>query len=207
VNLVGTASGNLVLQWISKPLLMPYLLVYTILVGGTARPTARWIHNGLFFATIADIALQIPGTPTFMLGIAFFAAMQVCFIAAYLRLGALRRLREDLWTRLWIPLAYLAVWAALNLALGGEFGDLRIPIAVYSLLLVTMAATASLLGARVGIGGALFLISDAMIGLGVAHLGFTGRDVAVMLTYGAAQALIVDGWLVRTSTMTPERSP
>lgn len=72
--------------------------------------------------------------------------------------------------------------------------SLRIPVAGYSLLLTAMAAASTRLGPVAGVGGALFLLSDTLIATGVADWPQLPRpDFWIMLTYAAAQFLLVSG--------------
>jgi uncharacterized membrane protein YhhN len=139
-------------------------------------------------ATIGDVGLAYDAT--FLVGMVGFLAMQVCYIAGFVRLGALARLRA----RWWIVAAYAALWVVANLALGPRLGDLQVPILVYSLALATMATVSAGVDRRVGLGGLLFLISDMLIGLQKADLDFSGRGTVVMVTYLVAQYLLVTGW-------------
>ena len=77
---------------------------------------------------------------------------------------------------------------------GAQPGDLRLPILVYSLAVCAMAAVAAGVDARVGLGGLLFLASDMLIGLDLADLDFPGRGTVSMVTYLAAEYLVVTGW-------------
>lgn len=190
LNLLSVATGNSTLEWLTKPLLMPVLL-WLLLARGAAEPrTKPWLLTGLVSATVADIALLVPGESALLTGIGFFAMMQLCFITAYTRVT---RILAGWRTLLWIPLAYLAFWLGFNTLMWTSFGTMALPIAVYSLLLATMAAAASAISVPVGLGGLLFMVSDLMIGLGIANIDFPGRGVAIMATYCAAQFLIITG--------------
>ena len=66
------------------------------------------------------------------------------------------------------------------------------PVVVYGLALTTMAVLSTGVSTLAGVGGAVFMASDALIALGE----FTGIDLPqqdfwVMLTYVAGQTLIV----------------
>jgi uncharacterized membrane protein YhhN len=62
---------------------------------------------------------------------------------------------------------------------------------VYGLALFAMASLAACRDGLLGLGGLVFAVSDVLLGLGAAGLGFAGRDVVVMVTYAVAQAVIV----------------
>lgn len=76
--------------------------------------------------------------------------------------------------------------------------DLRIPLTGYSLLLTAMAWRAGVFGPYAAVGGALFLLSDALIATGIAEWPQApAPDFWVMLTYIAAQALLTLGVLTK----------
>ncbi len=172
-----------------KAVLMPSLLIWVLLALGAAAP--RLLVAGLAFATIGDVGLEFDSL--FLVGMAGFLAMQVCYVLGFIGMGAWPNVRRS-WA---VAAGYLVFWVAANALLGPRLGDLRIPILVYSLALCVMATFAAGIDRRVGIGGMLFLFSDMLIGVDLADLGFPGRGMIVMLTYFAAQYLIVTGWARR----------
>jgi uncharacterized membrane protein YhhN len=189
VNLVGAATGSRVLELLSKPLLVPLLVIWVLLVRRGTAPRALVVGLGL--AWLGDLALMVDGTAAFLAGLGFFLGMQVAYSAGFVGLGAAAVLRR----RWWLPVGALVLWAGLNLALGPSLGELRIPLAVYSAALVTMATLACAGSAVVGAGGLLFLVSDLMIGMDAAGIEIPARGLLVMATYIAAQLLITTGWL------------
>ncbi|WP_433609765.1 lysoplasmalogenase [Dactylosporangium sp. CA-139114] len=187
VELLGVATDQHVLQWIAKPLIAPLLLWYLHQRGPIA--------TALVFATIGDIVLLIPGKVPFLLGMAAFLGTQTALLAGFLRRGRPRALAVA---------GYAVVWAGANAALWGQLGALRGPILGYSLALAAMACAATGVNARTGLGGALFLVSDLLIGVGAAGRDFPGRDLVVMATYASALYLIVTA---AVSARAPEPRP
>ena len=179
VELTGVALSWHPLQWIAKPLLAPLLLWY--LLRTTGMSLIGW---GLIFAFAGDVALLVPGTAPFLLGMACFLGTQICFLLAFLRRAPLHGFAAA---------GYAVLWAALNILLWPALGTQRLPILVYSLALSAMAAAAFAVSRTVATGAALFLLSDLLIGLGAADLDFPGRDLIVMTTYIAALLLITTG--------------
>jgi uncharacterized membrane protein YhhN len=178
-----------------KAVLMPCLLLWVLVSLGGSAP--RLLLAGLALATVGDVGLEFDAT--FMIGMAGFLAMQVCYVLGFIGLGAWPAVR-----RRWpIAAGYLAFWMAVNAVLGPLLEDLRIPILVYSLALCVMAVFAAGVDSRVGVGGLLFLVSDMLIGLDLAGLGFPGRGLVVMVTYLAAQYLIATGWVRRLRPEVP----
>ena len=190
VNLVGGAAtagtdGVRLSDVFTKPLLMLALAGFVVAAARPSRPS-RLAVGGLLLGGVGDAALLGHGT-WFLVGMGAFALGHACYLTAFLRRGAAATLRR----RWWIPVGYLAVWAGLIvLVWPGLDGGLRVPVLVYSLLLTAMAATAAGTGRVAGIGGALFLVSDGTLALGMADVDFPGRGAVVMPTYLAAQLLI-----------------
>jgi uncharacterized membrane protein YhhN len=195
VELAAVAFDFDAVRWGSKPALTLLLLGYLIASVAPGQRATRLFGLGLLVACAADLALLVEGTTAFLIGMGLFAVMQVLYMTAFVKLGALQAFRR----RYAVPACYLAFWAGLIIALWPRLGPLAAPVAVYSLLLVTMAALAFGLGrAREpgrlpGVGGALFVVSDLILGLGVAGLDLPGAGLAVMSTYAAAQLLLTVG--------------
>lgn len=186
-DLVAVALHLPALEWACKPLLAPLLAVYLWRSTGARH---RRVLAGLLLAAAGDVALLGHGQVAFGAGMLCFLGMQIAYVAAFRGAGAFGMLRD----RWWLPAAYLAGWAVANAALGPSLGVvLGTAVAVYSLALVAMAATAPVMGAAAGWGGALFVVSDLLIGVGAAGRSFSGSAVLVMSTYLVAQALIVSG--------------
>jgi uncharacterized membrane protein YhhN len=120
-----------------------------------------------------------------------FAAAHACYITALARDGAARGVRPR------VAAGYAALWAVLIAVLWrGLDSSLRVPVAAYSLLLVAMAVLASGRNREAAAGGALFVVSDALIACGLAGInGVPRQDAAVMPTYIAAQFLLAAGFL------------
>ena len=180
--------GSELLDRVLKGMLMPALLLCVLVTLGARSP--RWLVAGLVFATIGDIAIDV----AFEAGLLGFLVMQLCYIAGFARLGASRAR-----TTRWAGLGYGLVWGSVNLMLGPSLGDLRIPVLIYSAAICLMAALGAGVSARVGVGAALFLLSDALIACGEADVDFAGRSALIMPAYLIGQYLIATGWMRRVS--------
>jgi len=109
-----------------------------------------------------------------------------------------------------ITALYVATWAALIVLLWPGLGALRIPVALYALLLTGTAATSAGFGLRTGLGGLLFFVSDGLISLRLADLPQPPlADLWIMSTYIAAQYLLASGVLraQRAASPTPQAAP
>ncbi|MEV0392262.1 lysoplasmalogenase [Polymorphospora rubra] len=181
VELLGVVLDLPVLQWLAKPLLAPVLLAWL----WTVRRRFDGVAVGLVFATAGDVALLMSGQTAFLAGMGFFLGTQISFLVAFVRRGR---------PPLAALLGYAALWVTANALLWSALGPLRLPILGYSLALCAMAAAATGVSRRTAVGGALFLFSDLVIGLGAAGTTLPGHHLLVMTTYIAALLLITTGW-------------
>ncbi|GAA3389519.1 lysoplasmalogenase [Cryptosporangium minutisporangium] len=191
VELIAVAADWTVLQWLAKPLLAPLLAVYLV---GRVRPDLVLVALG--FATAGDVALLIDGEVPFLIGMLCFLGTQLCLTVAFLRHAR---------PRWWAFAGYAVPWATANALLWERLGTLRVPVLVYSLALSAMAAAAVGVSRRVAVGGALFLVSDFLIGIGAADIEVPGQSVLIMATYTAALALIVTGWAAKPVSVVSQK--
>ncbi|MFD7335891.1 lysoplasmalogenase [Streptomyces violascens] len=181
--LAGWHTGHL----LAKPLLMPLLAGHVYARGGP-----RLLVAALLCGWGGDVFLLSGADAAFLLGMGCFAAGHVCYLVLFGR----GRTHAGLGAAYGIALAgtVAALWADLP-------AGLRIPVAGYSLLLTAMAYRSSRLGPIVGLGGALFLLSDTLIATGVADWPQPPRpDFWIMLTYLGAQALLAQAYRERSRT-------
>lgn len=177
---------------VAKVLLLPLLAVGALLC---AAP--RLLVVALVFGWAGDVLLMFGNDLFFLAGMGAFAAGHVSYLVLFLkygtRYGAPRaRVRSTA-----VVLGTLALMVAvLALLWTGLPGVLRIPVTLYCCLLTAMGLNSGRLGPVAALGGALFMVSDTLLATGLA-----GRpdvpvlDFWVMLTYTAAQLLLVIGAL------------
>lgn len=180
---------------VATPLLMPLLMIWVLSLG--ERPWLLFI--GLIGATLGDIFLMFPekrDRKFFLFGTFSFSFTHVIYIIYFIRLW--ERIHVPYY--LWIAAAFLAVaTAVLYIRMRKNLGKLNIPVAIYSLLLLSTAVIILLsysvlplnlyLMALAGI--LLFLLSDAALSQDWFIKEFrTARPIA-MGTYIIAQLLLV----------------
>ncbi|MFE6283758.1 lysoplasmalogenase [Streptomyces sp. NPDC057877] len=184
VDLASLAGGFDAGHLAAKPLLMPLLAAHAHL-SGAPRP----LVVALLFGWGGDLLLLSDAEPAFLAGMASFAGGHVCYLVLFSRHGTPRARA--------VLVGYVVVLAVtVSLLWPGLPADLRVPVAGYSLLLTAMAYGATRLGPVAAAGGALFLLSDTLIATGVADWPqLPAPDFWVMLTYAAAQYLLVRGTL------------
>jgi uncharacterized membrane protein YhhN len=173
----------------TKPLLMPALAAFALTAAGERMDEIRLPAAGMALSGLGDAAL-LGSERWFIPGMGAFAAAHACYITALARDGAAAGARPK------VAAGYAALWAVLIAVLWRRLGALRGPVAVYSLLLVAMAVLASGRNRQAAAGGALFVVSDALIACGLAGLDvFPRQESAVMPTYATAQFLLAAGFL------------
>ncbi|SDT05239.1 lysoplasmalogenase [Microterricola viridarii] len=173
----------------SKWLLMPALVLAVI----AATPARRSTATALLLAAITlswlgDITPLYANDFFFVLGLSFFLLAHVAYLLLFVRgLGYAR-------PRAW-ALVYLLWWLAFVALLGPSLGSLLIPVALYGLVLGAMAAAASRGTLAIACGGALFLVSDTLLGSNkfLATLDLWQSGFLIMVTYLAGQGLIAWG--------------
>jgi uncharacterized membrane protein YhhN len=180
---------------VTKPLFMPALAAFTLAAAGDREQDMRLPAAGMILSGIGDTVLL--GQEGWLVpGMGAFAAAHACYIMALARNGAARGARPR------VAAGYAALWAILIAVLWRGLGSLRVPVAAYSLLLVSMAVLASGRNRAAAAGGALFVASDALIACSLAGISAVPRqESAVMPTYVAAQFLLAVGYL------RPQRGP
>ncbi|WP_245238853.1 lysoplasmalogenase [Streptomyces sp. MZ04] len=185
-----------------KPLLMPLLAAYVATVKGP-----RLLIGALLFGWGGDTLLLADADPAFLAGMGSFAAGHVCYLLLFKRHGkgyGTARARGA-----GLVAAYAAALVTTVALLWPDLpADMRGPVAGYSLLLTAMAFGATTLGLTAAAGGALFLLSDTLIATGVAEWPQAPRpDFWIMLTYIAAQFLLVRGVLAALPARAPHTPP
>lgn len=173
----------------SQVLLMPALaLVLLALPSGDRGPAWPWALGALAFSWVGDsLPRVVPEDAQFLAMVGGFAVAQVLWIVAFTR--GLRGRPPRAWTLLLVVVAIALLVATVPTA-----GALAPAVVFYGLLLLAVAYLASSHGWVGGLGGALFVLSDGLIALGAFRpelVDWAQRDLLVMATYVAAQALFV----------------
>ncbi|MBX3093904.1 MAG: lysoplasmalogenase [Cryobacterium sp.] len=194
VYLVAQYLGDDAVTDFAKPLLMPVLLVgFLFAVPRVRSELAILATLALVLSWLGDVTLGSVGEIWFLVGLGFFLLAHVAYVVLFLR--ALRTGPLSRWA-----LVYVVWWLGLVIVLWPHLGNLLIPVAIYGLVLGAMGAIGLSCNRWIAFGGALFVISDSLLGLNRFHPDFELWQVhtLIMLTYIAAQGLIAYG-AVRTA--------
>lgn len=176
----------------AKPL--PVLCLLLWVLQGSGGKSARLVAIGLALCLVADILIEL----SFLAGLATFLVAHVFYIAAFFTE-----------TSAWLPLRalpFIAWGASVFLFLWPRLGTMRIPVAVYVLVICTMmwraaACVGSGNAPNVGewsalVGAVLFAASDTLIALDRFHAPIAGVRTPIILLYWLGQ------WGIALSTRT-----
>lgn len=177
------------LAGISKWMLMPALALAVI----TSTPARRSSATALLLGAITlswfgDITPLYASDWFFVLGLSFFLLAHIAYLTLFVRGLGYRRPRP-------IALVYVLWWLAFVALLGPWLGALLVPVAAYGAVLGAMAAFATRGTAPIAIGGALFLVSDTLLGSDrfLPGLDLWQSGFLIMITYLGGQGLIAWG--------------
>jgi uncharacterized membrane protein YhhN len=187
-------------QTITKCLLAPLLALWAWQLEGP-----RLLILGLVFCFFGDLFMDLDPR-WFIAGMAAFAAAHICFIALFIKRGAIDALRgsfagpfTERWRGMLVLLYVFGAAAFVAWSWSGFPADIRPAVPVYALLLTGTATTSIVLDSRAGIGAALFVVSDALIASGWDQYGIaaTWQRVTIMALYAVGIFLITAGVLNR----------
>jgi uncharacterized membrane protein YhhN len=187
-------------RWFSKPLLMPVLLL-GFFFGSTKRNGVNFylIIEALLLSWGGDVLLQMKNM--FIPGLVSFLLAHVCYIIYFLRSNSGAKGLLQLQPLSGIPvLIYIVVFLW---QLYPFLDALKIPVTVYAMTIgimllasINMRRKTSDPAATLFLSGAfLFVLSDSMLAVNMFAYNHLILSVCVMITYAAAQYLIVKGVL------------
>jgi uncharacterized membrane protein YhhN len=196
--------GKTEYRQITKLLIMPILMLYlyTNVKKNKYQISKMIIFTGLLFSFIGDALLIKSGTGWFIAGMIAFLITHLCYTGFFLRIAKVKFTNA---TEFAIAAVIVSVISVKILQfLGPYLGEMKLPVKIYVAAISVMAATAAnLLGNKLlkilatsfFIPGALlFMLSDAVLAVNhfIYHEPFL--DVVVMMSYGYAQCLMVQGF-------------
>jgi uncharacterized membrane protein YhhN len=203
-----------VLAYVFKPLATVLVIVFAW-GRGRASPGAvagrqpgvrpivrRWIIAGLVLSLVGDVALLWP-REGFLPGLVSFLLAHGAYLWAFTRVRRFAALALPF-------VAYAAVAGGiLALLWPGVPAALRLPVLLYVLALASMAAQAAVLwrlreprGAVLAAGGALFVLSDALLAINRFSTPLPMASLWILASYWSAQWCIA-AWLAPRAGDTP----
>ncbi|MCB0648344.1 MAG: lysoplasmalogenase [Saprospiraceae bacterium] len=177
-------------RWFSKPLIMISLIyLYAQVKDGAID---RMFFSAMIFALLGDVFLLVNKSNFFILGILAFMVMQVRYGQYFLRQRKLFGSYKYILSAIVIA---ICLW--FNITFSDRFGELRIPVMVYSGAISFMAITAIAQekSRLILYGSLIFVLSDLLLAYNKFVNPMMKLDIWVMITYSLAQFLIVNGSL------------
>lgn len=191
--------ANSLLPWIFTPLATLLLLVIAFANCRAHKDSySLWIAVGLTFSLAGDVLLLRP-EDFFTLGLSAFLLTHIAYLFAFTR-DTRFPARLGVWVLylLFAACCYFLLFSRLPAAL-------RLPVAIYSVFLLSMAAQAMgrsfLLRSKAArfaaIGALLFVLSDGLLAFDRFYTPLRFAPLLVLLPYYAGQ------WLIASSTDDP----
>lgn len=190
-------------RWLTKPLLMPLLLL-GFYVGSTKRNSTGFyfIAAALVFSWAGDVLLQMKGM--FIPGLISFLLAHIFYIVYFIRSNPHKKGLLQFQPLIGIP---VLLYILLFLWLIFPYLDaLKIPVTVYGITIGTMLLASINMRRKINddaatyfiIGAILFVVSDSLLAVNLFAYSHMLLSLCVMLTYSSAQYLIVKGALLHT---------
>lgn len=203
VNLWSEMTSSQLGIYLSKPLLMTFLGLFFISATGLKTIFSRQILAGLAFSLAGDTLLMFnaPGREQFFLfGLGAFLVAHLCYIFAFL--GFRKEVSGAFRGQPFLALPFFAFLAGFLAYLWpGIPADLKIPVAVYSTVIIAMSMSCFNLRPKIEArtffllftGVVFFIISDSLIALSKFQSSewmHSQMRLFIMITYLVAQYLI-----------------
>ena len=144
-DLIGVYAGNETLRYITKPLLMPVLIVYFI---STTRlftsALKNWIILALWVSWLGDVFLifESMNSSFFIFGLIAFLVAHIFYIMFFeivVRLESLKR-------KYWLFFPVLIYYVALIYILSPYLGEMKLPVRIYGAVISYMLIQALQVG-------------------------------------------------------------
>ncbi len=200
LHIAGMETGNQWMQYVSKPALMPLLMIYfAASTTSQSSPLNKWILLALFFSLAGDVLLmfqeKIPDF--FLFGLSAFLLAHVFYIVFFHAI----RVKEGIKAKPLLLLPVTIYYAGLMFWLSPYLGEMAMPVRIYGLIISFMLMLALHIlyirnkkAAPLMVAGALlFVLSDSFLAINKFYMPFQLAGTLIMLTYGFAQYLIVQG--------------
>ncbi len=194
------------LNFVFKPLTTALIIVYAWRRGQDQAVQRRWVLVGLALSWCGDVALLWP-QQGFLPGLVSFLLAHLAYLWAFTRQVRLARNANP-----FVGYAILAA-AILWLLWPGVPAGLRLPVLAYVVGLGAMAAQAAVVwrsgaarGAVLAAGGALFMLSDALLASNKFMQALPLSGLWILASYWLAQWCIAS-WLAPLRDLTTARNP
>lgn len=196
VNWYGCARRRPGIAGAAKPLTLVALITAAWTMGAPDSTAGIWLLAALVLSLVGDGSLMSEAPPAFLIGLSAFLLAHVAYVVAFVLVGLARPL---------LGLVGVAVLAVMALVVGRHVvpgahagGGLGMVVAVvaYMVAIGAMAVTGWATGdVLLGLGGTVFVVSDSVLAWNRFVRPLPQQALIVMITYHAAQFLLVLGLL------------
>lgn len=199
-DLISVYTDKESLRYITKPLLMPLLVGYfAISTKPFTSSLKKWIILALVFSWLGDILLMFESSNSsfFIFGLVAFLIAHIFYILFYENVIRMENVKKNYW---WF-MPVLIYYILLIYLLSPHLEEMRLPVRIYGVVISYMLIQA-LQTSRINnksaallmiLGAVLFIASDSILAINKFYRSFELAGIAIMLTYGIAQLLIILG--------------
>ena len=200
--LVGIAFNIQLLHFIVKPLLIPALLLL-LLKTNSSPPGKKLLVIGLLFSWLGDVLLMFENKHQllFIFGLVSFLTTHIFYIVYFLKIQSANPSllkKSPVYFTLVLAYGITLVWQ-----LFPHLGFLKLPVMIYAAVICTMLLCSLHVYLKLNkkaavyyvAGAAAFVISDSLLAINKFYQPFAYAGIFIMLTYCAAQYLIVRGYI------------
>lgn len=162
----------------------------------------RLILSAIVFSWLGDVTLQLQSRNDmfFMIGLSCFLIAQVMFLIAFFSTKGENIL---FFKKIYLIIPVILYGVIMVYILYNHLGDMKIPVIVYTIVILTMLTAAMNRQNKVNrqsyilvlVGAILFVLSDSMIALNKFVYPFILSRVVIMTSYILAEYLIAIGCL------------
>lgn len=201
VECLAVISGSPVLHFVSKPLLMPILALYFYLSAHRSAPAGHLVLGALGFSWVGDVMLMLDKLygSLFIYGLLGFLGAHICYLLFFLKIRKVNTsARSPNIIGSLIIFAYMATFYAF---LYPGLAGLRVPVLIYAVFITLMLISGlrafdmrtQVFGRICVLGTLIFAVSDSILAINRFVSPFDYAPLFIMITYGVAQFLIVEG--------------
>lgn len=198
LNLLSAIIDQPLLRTLTKPLLMPMLMLYVFSQSHILNRKKLIIL--LIFAWLGDLFLLIPGNSSlyFQLGLGSFLIMQIGYIGLFSSQNPQGGFVLNQWISWFIAPIIIYVVILLIFLMPHIPIALFIPVCLYAIALGSMLYSAFLRKMDstyflVLFGAVFFVLSDSFLAVAKFYYPFPGSSFCIMITYIPAQLLLILG--------------
>ena len=186
--------------FIAKSLIIPMLMILFIAnTNSFGKRLNVLIFAGLFFSWAGDVTLEFTGSNPvfFILGLVSFLLAHVMYLTAFFSTRGKNYIPDK-----WYVMIPVIIYGVVLLAYLYPFlFEMRLPVVIYTAVIITMLTGAINRKKKVDsdsyylvlAGAILFLVSDSALAVNKFRYQFEPAGIIIMVTYIAAQYLIVTG--------------